>query len=213
MLFRSLMCLTLARYGISWGVIGSMMAVYDEALRYLGSRTQFDKPLSAFQAIQFYLADMSTEIDAARLLTWKAAWAKASGRRYTLEAAQAKLGDANTVFVDIRDVRELERDGMIPGAFHAPRGMLEFWVDPESKYYKPVFVPGKTYILYCAADWRATLAAGVLAEMGMQDVLHLEGHDVTRLPLRERKKLLKRALSFGGTSGSPRTAQARARRT
>ena len=91
------------------------------------------------------------------------------------EAAQAKLGDANTLFVDIRDVRELERDGMIPGAFHAPRGMLEFWVDPESKYYKPVFVPGKTYILYCAADWRATLAAGVLAEMGMDNVLHLEG--------------------------------------
>ncbi|MCG6953600.1 MAG: rhodanese-like domain-containing protein [Betaproteobacteria bacterium] len=91
------------------------------------------------------------------------------------EAAQQKMGDANTLFVDIRDVRELERDGMIPGAFHAPRGMLEFWVDPESKYYKPVFVPGKTYILYCAADWRATLAAGVLAEMGMDNVLHLEG--------------------------------------
>jgi len=91
------------------------------------------------------------------------------------DAAQAKLGDPNTLFVDIRDVRELERDGMIPGAFHAPRGMLEFWVDPESKYYKPVFVPGKTYILYCAADWRATLAAGALAEMGMEQVLHLEG--------------------------------------
>jgi rhodanese-related sulfurtransferase len=62
-------------------------------------------------------------------------------------AAQARVGDAQTVFVDIRDVRELERDGMIPGAFHAPRGMLEFWVDPESKYYKPVFVPDKAYIL------------------------------------------------------------------
>jgi len=101
--------------------------------------------------------------------------AAAKTKGISAEAAQAKLDDANTLFVDIRDVRELERDGMIPGAFHAPRGMLEFWVDPESKYYKPVFVPGRTYILYCAADWRATLAAGVLAEMGMDNVLHLEG--------------------------------------
>jgi len=101
--------------------------------------------------------------------------AAAKTQGISAQAAQAKLGDAGTVFVDIRDVRELEREGMIPGAFHAPRGMLEFWVDPESKYYKPVFVPGKSYILYCAADWRATLAAGVLAEMGMDDVFHLEG--------------------------------------
>ena len=91
------------------------------------------------------------------------------------EAAQAKLGDANTVFVDLRDVRELERDGMIPGAFHAPRGMLEFWVDPDSPYYKPVFAEGRTFILYCAADWRGVLAAATLEEMGMKNVLHLEG--------------------------------------
>jgi rhodanese-related sulfurtransferase len=101
--------------------------------------------------------------------------AAAKSRGISAQAAQAELGDENTLFVDIRDVRELERDGMIPGAFHAPRGMLEFWVDPESKYYKPVFVPGKRYILYCAADMRATLAAGALAEMGMDNVLHLEG--------------------------------------
>ena len=91
------------------------------------------------------------------------------------QAAEARIGDAQTVFVDIRDVRELERDGMIPGAFHAPRGMLEFWVDPESPYFKPVFGEGKTYILYCAADWRAVLAAATLADMGLEDVLHLEG--------------------------------------
>ena len=91
------------------------------------------------------------------------------------DAAQALLGTANVVFVDIRDVRELERDGMIPGAFHAPRGMLEFWVDPESPYYKPVFVQGKTYVLYCAHDWRATLAAAALTEMGLEDELHLRG--------------------------------------
>lgn len=91
------------------------------------------------------------------------------------EAAKAKLGDADTVFVDLRDVRELERDGMIPGAFHAPRGMLEFWVDPDSPYYKPVFAPGKTLILYCAADWRGVLSAATLSEMGVENVLHLEG--------------------------------------
>ena len=91
------------------------------------------------------------------------------------DAAQARLGDADTVFVDIRDVRELERDGMIPGAFHGPRGMLEFWVDPESPYYKPVFADGRTFILYCAADWRAVLAAATLAGMGMKNVFHLEG--------------------------------------
>ena len=91
------------------------------------------------------------------------------------DAAQAKLGNPNTVFVDIRDVRELEREGMIPGAFHAPRGMLEFWVDQDSPYYKPVFTEGKTFILYCAADWRGVLSAATLTEMGLPNVLHLEG--------------------------------------
>jgi rhodanese-related sulfurtransferase len=89
--------------------------------------------------------------------------------------AQKKQGDANTVFVDIRDVRELEREGMIPGAFHAPRGMLEFWVDPESPYYKPVFAGDKTYILYCHSDWRGVLAAATLKEMGLPNVYHLAG--------------------------------------
>ena len=93
----------------------------------------------------------------------------------SVEEAKKRVGDASTVFVDIRDVRELEREGMIPGAFHAPRGMLEFWVDPESPYYKPVFTDDKTFILYCQADWRGTLAAATLAEMGMTNVLHLEG--------------------------------------
>ena len=93
----------------------------------------------------------------------------------SVEAAKKRVGDTSTVFVDIRDVRELEREGMIPGAFHAPRGMLEFWVDPASPYYKPVFTDDKTFILYCQADWRATLAAATLGEMGMTNVLHLEG--------------------------------------
>ncbi len=96
-------------------------------------------------------------------------------RGITAEVAQARLADPQTVFVDLRDVRELEREGMIPNAFHAPRGMLEFWVDPESPYYKPVFTPEKHYILYCAADWRGVLAAATLQDMGFEHVLHLEG--------------------------------------
>jgi len=96
-------------------------------------------------------------------------------RGISVEEARKRQGDPGTVFVDLRDVRELERDGMIPGAFHAPRGMLEFWVDPDSPYYKPVFAEGKTFILYCQADWRGVLAAATLADMGMPDVLHLEG--------------------------------------
>ena len=93
----------------------------------------------------------------------------------TVEEARRRLGEAGTLFVDIRDVRELEREGMIPGAFHAPRGMLEFWVDPESPYYKPEFTEDKTYILYCQADWRGVLAAATLKEMGLPKVFHLVG--------------------------------------
>ncbi len=101
--------------------------------------------------------------------------AEKKSKGISADDARALLGDPDTVFVDLRDVRELERDGMIPGAFHAPRGMLEFWVDPDSPYYKPVFAPGKTLILYCAADWRGVLAAAALADMGVENVLHLEG--------------------------------------
>ena len=93
----------------------------------------------------------------------------------SVEEAREHLGDGDAVFVDIRDVRELEREGMIPGAFHAPRGMLEFWVDPESPYYKPVFSEDKTFILYCQSDWRGVLAAATLKEMGLPKVFHLAG--------------------------------------
>ena len=91
------------------------------------------------------------------------------------EIAQQLLEDSNVVFVDIRDVRELEREGMIPNALHAPRGMLEFWVDPESPYYKPVFGEGKKLILYCASAWRSALATQTLQRMGVPNICHLEG--------------------------------------
>jgi rhodanese-related sulfurtransferase len=92
-----------------------------------------------------------------------------------LEQAQKLLNDENIIFVDIRDVRELEREGMIPNAFHAPRGMLEFWVDPASPYYKPVFGEGKRLVLYCASAWRSALAAETLQKMGVPSICHLEG--------------------------------------
>ena len=92
-----------------------------------------------------------------------------------LEKAQILLDDPDTVFVDIRDVRELEREGMIPNAMHAPRGMLEFWVDPDSPYYKPIFGEGKRLVLYCASAWRSALATETLLRMGVPNVSHLEG--------------------------------------
>ena len=101
--------------------------------------------------------------------------ARAKIRTLTLDQAKAKLGDSNAVFVDIRDVRELEREGTIPGAFHAPRGMLEFWVDPQSPYYKEIFGSGKEFILYCQSAWRSSLAAATLQDMGLTPVCHVEG--------------------------------------
>jgi rhodanese-related sulfurtransferase len=85
----------------------------------------------------------------------------------TVEEMAAAFAGDGVVMVDIRDPRELEREGMIPGAFHAPRGMLEFWIDPESPYHKPRFAEGKTYVFYCASGWRSLLAARVAQEMGL----------------------------------------------
>jgi rhodanese-related sulfurtransferase len=93
----------------------------------------------------------------------------------SLDQAQKLLSEPNTVFVDIRDVRELEREGMIPNALHAPRGMLEFWVDPDSPYFKPIFGEGKHLVLYCASAWRSALATETLQKMGVPNVCHLEG--------------------------------------
>ena len=84
-----------------------------------------------------------------------------------------KDDDEDTVFIDIRDVRELERDGMVPGAIHVPRGMLEFWFDPESPYHKEILSDGtKTYVLYCAAASRSALACKSLQEMGFKNIVH-----------------------------------------
>jgi rhodanese-related sulfurtransferase len=89
--------------------------------------------------------------------------------------AIALHGRDDVVFVDIRDIRELARDGRIPGAFHCPRGMLEFWIDPQSKYHKPVFAQDKRYVLFCAAGARSALATQTVQRMGLQPVAHVRG--------------------------------------
>ena len=83
-------------------------------------------------------------------------------------------GQEGVTFVDLRDPRELERDGKIPGAFHCPRGLLEFWIDPESPYAKPQFQTGKRIMFYCASGWRSALSAQTAQDMGLPNVSHIE---------------------------------------
>lgn len=108
---------------------------------------------------------------------YKALLAEANDAIETLptDKAVALHGDPNVVFVDLRDPRELEREGRMPGAFHCPRGMLEFWIDPESPYAKPVFQEDKRFIFFCAGGWRSALAAKTAQDMGLKPVAHIEG--------------------------------------
>jgi rhodanese-related sulfurtransferase len=87
-----------------------------------------------------------------------------------------RLNDPSVQIVDIRDPRELEREGTVLGALLAPRGMLEFWVDPASPYFKPVFADeSKQFVLFCGAGWRSALATKTLQDMGMRNVAHIDG--------------------------------------
>lgn len=101
--------------------------------------------------------------------------AMAEIKTITVIDAKKLIDDDSHVIVDIRDVRELDRDGMVPGAFHAPRGMLEFWVDPESPYHKEIFASGKTFVFYCRSGWRSALATKTVQDMGLAPVCHIEG--------------------------------------
>lgn len=92
-----------------------------------------------------------------------------------VEAAAGLMGAADVVFVDLRDPRELEREGRMPGAFHCPRGMLEFWIDPESPYHKPVFAEDKRFVFFCGGGWRSALAAKAAQDMGLKPVAHVAG--------------------------------------
>ena len=101
--------------------------------------------------------------------------ANANIETLSIESAIALYGDANTVLVDIRDVRELKREGKVPGALHAPRGMLEFWVDPDSPYYREIFGSSKKFVFFCAGGLRSALATAQLQRMGLEPVAHIEG--------------------------------------
>jgi rhodanese-related sulfurtransferase len=92
----------------------------------------------------------------------------------TSEAARLLASD-NVLFVDLRDPREREREGTIPNAFPCPRGMLEFWIDPDSPYHKPVFAEDKLFLFFCASGWRSALATRTAMEMGLETVCHLDG--------------------------------------
>ena len=108
---------------------------------------------------------------------YKALLAEANAMVETIPVADAKAlaGKDDVVLVDLRDPRELEREGRIPGAFHCPRGMLEFWIDPESPYHKPVFAEDKKFVFFCAGGWRSALAARTAREMGLKPVAHIAG--------------------------------------
>jgi rhodanese-related sulfurtransferase len=87
----------------------------------------------------------------------------------------ARAADPNVVLVDLRDPRELEREGRIPGAFHCTRGMLEFWIDPQSPYFKPTFAQDKEFVFFCAGGMRSVLAAKTAQDMGLKPVAHMIG--------------------------------------
>ena len=101
--------------------------------------------------------------------------ANAQVKTLSVVEAAALHGSDDVVFVDLRDPRELEREGKMPGAFHCPRGMLEFWIDPESPYAKPQFQQDKTYVFFCAGGWRSALAAKAAQDMGLKPVAHIAG--------------------------------------
>jgi rhodanese-related sulfurtransferase len=92
-----------------------------------------------------------------------------------IEDAISVHADEDVVVVDLRDVRELTHDGKVPGCFHMPRGMVEFWIDPESPYFKDLFHQDKRFIFYCSKGWRSALATQTAQRMGLKRVCHIEG--------------------------------------
>ena len=93
----------------------------------------------------------------------------------SVEDALNLQGRDDVAFVDLRDIRELQREGRMPGAMHCPRGMLEFWIDPESPYHKPAFAEDKKFVFFCAGGWRSALAAQTAQRMGLKPIAHIRG--------------------------------------
>ena len=101
--------------------------------------------------------------------------AEAEIETLSVEDAIALHGDDGVRFIDLRDIRELGREGRMPGAFHCPRGMLEFWIDPDSPYHKEIFAEDRKYVFFCAGGLRSALAAKAAADMGLKPVAHVAG--------------------------------------
>jgi rhodanese-related sulfurtransferase len=93
----------------------------------------------------------------------------------SVDQLQEMLEQGGVLVVDVRDNREIERDGRIPGSFNCPRGMLEFWIDPASPYFKAPFGETRRFVFHCALDWRSALATQTAQKMGLENVMHLKG--------------------------------------
>jgi len=108
---------------------------------------------------------------------YKALLDEANAEIKAIQAAEAGalLNDGNTLLIDLRDPRELALEGRIPGAKHCPRGMLEFWIDPESPYHKDYFASGKNFVFFCAGGLRSALSAKTAQDMGLENVSHMAG--------------------------------------
>ena len=100
--------------------------------------------------------------------------AEAKIRTISATEAIGRMGSDDVVFVDLRDVRELQREGGIPGAFHCPRGLLEFWIDPESPYHHRIFAEPKEFVFFCNLGWRSARAADIAQQMGLK-TCHIDG--------------------------------------
>ena len=101
--------------------------------------------------------------------------AKAAIEEVTVEQAIASQKEEGVLIVDIRDIRERQREGFIPGSFHCPRGMVEFWVDPESPYYNAKFAEHSRFLFHCAVDWRSALTVETINKMGFEGAAHIQG--------------------------------------
>lgn len=101
--------------------------------------------------------------------------AKAAIDEVSVEDAIAQIENDDVLIVDIRDIRERQREGFIPGSFHCPRGMVEFWIDPESPYYNKKFEEHTKFLFHCAVDWRSALTVDTINKMGFEGAAHIQG--------------------------------------
>src|SRR5215203_3296592 len=124
----------------------------------LGTNWEIEMPQNITTSVKSMVAEAEKELD-----------------NMAVERAIGLHGNEDVLFIDIRDIRELQRDGKVPGAFHCPRGMLEFWIDPQSPYHKDLFAQDKTYVFFCAGGLRSALAAQTAQRMGLKPVAHIKG--------------------------------------